>query len=113
MKRYTLSKNLTLFRQARLATSLLVRRSASINRKCILAEYLRSLLERGPDNERSNNMNTLTLTFAEKKAAEAAFRGLPADPHWPANALAIYHGIVAQTQGRNIVEDSELECVLA
>jgi len=53
------------------------------------------------------------LTFAEQRAAEAAFRGLPADPEWPANARAIYHGIVAQTQGRNIVEDLEPECILA
>jgi hypothetical protein len=58
-------------------------------------------------------MNTLTLTFAEKKAAEAAFRGLPVDPDWPTNARAIYDGIVAQTQGRNIIEDIEPECVLA
>ena len=54
-----------------------------------------------------------SLTFAEKRAAEAAFRGLPADPQWPANARAIYFGIVEQTQGRNIVEDTEPECVLA
>jgi hypothetical protein len=53
------------------------------------------------------------LTFAERKAAEAAFRGLPADAHWPVNARAIYYGIVAQTQGRNIVEDSDPECVVA
>ena len=58
-------------------------------------------------------MNSLTLTFAEKRAAEAAFRGLPADPQWPANARAIYYGIVAQTQGRNIIEDTEPECILA
>ena len=58
-------------------------------------------------------MTILMLTFAEKRAAEAAFRGLPADPQWPVNARAIYYGIVAQTQGRNIVQDSDWECVMA
>jgi hypothetical protein len=49
------------------------------------------------------------LTFDEKRAAEAAFRGLPIDPKWSSSADAIYYGILAQTQGRNIVEESVLE----
>ncbi len=54
-----------------------------------------------------------TLSFDEKKAAEAAFRGLSIDPTWSESALAIYYGILAHTQGRNIVEDVEPEGVLS
>ena len=50
-----------------------------------------------------------TLSFDEKKAAEAAFQGLPIDPAWPVSAQAIYCGILAHTQGRNIVEEGVLE----
>ena len=50
-----------------------------------------------------------TLTFAERKAAEAAFHGLPPDPTWPPHALAIYLGIIAQTKGRNLCEDEAYE----
>jgi hypothetical protein len=49
------------------------------------------------------------LTFDEKKAAEAAFRGLPIDSTWPPSAQAIYAGILARTLGRNIVEEAALE----
>jgi hypothetical protein len=52
------------------------------------------------------------LTFDEQKAAEAAFRGLPADLMWSSSAHAIYDGILAHTQGRNIVEESLLEAAL-
>ena len=52
------------------------------------------------------------LTFDERKAAEAAFRGLPADPTWSSSAHAIYDGILAHTQGRNVVEESVLEAAL-
>ena len=52
------------------------------------------------------------LTFDEKKAAEAAFRGLPVDPTWSSSAHVIYYGILAHTQGQNIVEESVLEAVL-
>ena len=52
------------------------------------------------------------LTFDEQKAAEAAFRGLPANPMWSSSAHAIYNGILTHTQGRNIVEESVLEAVL-
>jgi len=50
-----------------------------------------------------------TLSFDEKKAAEAAFQGLPIDPAWSVSAQAIYFGILAHTQGRNIVEEGVLE----
>ena len=49
------------------------------------------------------------LTFDEKRAAEAAFRGLPFDPSWSRSAQVIYHGILMRTHGRNIVEESVLE----
>lgn len=53
------------------------------------------------------------LSFDEKKAAEAAFRGLPIDPTWSSNAQAIYCGILAHTQGRNIVEEGMLEAAVS
>jgi hypothetical protein len=34
------------------------------------------------------------LTFDEKKAAEAAFQGLPCDPQWSASAREVYDGIL-------------------
>jgi hypothetical protein len=43
------------------------------------------------------------LTHDESKAAEAAFRGLPLNPHWSARAQAVYYGIVAVTNGQDIV----------
>ncbi len=52
------------------------------------------------------------LSFDERKAAESAFRGLPADPTWSSSAHAIYHGILARTQGRNVVKESVLEAAL-
>lgn len=53
------------------------------------------------------------LTFDEKRAAEAAFRGLPFDPGWSQSAQVIYHGILMRTHGRNIVEETLLETVLS
>ena len=53
------------------------------------------------------------LTFDEQKAAEAAFRGLPANPMWLSNAHAIYNGILTHTQGRNILEESMLEAAIS
>lgn len=53
------------------------------------------------------------LSFDEKKAAEAAFRGLPVDPNWSLGAQSIYQGILAHTQGRNIVEEILVETVVA
>lgn len=56
---------------------------------------------------------TYILTFDEHKAAEAAFRGLPRDPRWSASAQAIYSGLLAQTRGRDIVEEVTLEYALS
>jgi hypothetical protein len=44
------------------------------------------------------------LSNDEQKAAEAAFRGLPADPHWSERGQAVYRGIMAQTNGHDIVD---------
>lgn len=35
----------------------------------------------------------MSLTFAERQAAEAAYQGRPLDPLWPGHAQQIYHGI--------------------
>lgn len=39
------------------------------------------------------------LTHDEKKAAEAAFRGLPFDPNWSAAARSVYEGILNTSRG--------------
>ena len=52
------------------------------------------------------------LTFDEKKAAEAAFRGLPIDPAWSPSAQTIYAGILRRTLGRNIVEEATQETLV-
>lgn len=44
-----------------------------------------------------------SLTHDEKKASEAAFRGLPLDDHWTEAAKAVYEGIV-QALGKNPME---------
>jgi len=57
--------------------------------------------------------NTMTteapLTYDEHKAAEAAFRGLPLDPKWSQRAQCVYRGILAVTNGRDIVTNTEIE----
>jgi len=53
-----------------------------------------------------------TLSFDEKKAAEAAFQGLPIDEAWSVSARTIYFGILAHTKGRNIVEEEVLEATV-
>lgn len=47
------------------------------------------------------------LTYDEHKAAEAAFHGLPLDPEWSRHDQEIYIGILAVTNGRDIVKDTE------
>jgi hypothetical protein len=46
-------------------------------------------------------MHLRGLTFQEKKAAEAAFRGLPLEPQWSEKAKAIYEGI-AKARGLSL-----------
>ena len=53
-------------------------------------------------------MTTKPLTNDERKAAEAAFRGLPFNSSWSAAARVVYDGIIHSTQGRTIVSDPEL-----
>ena len=61
------------------------------------------------ERERERMDRSRILSFDEKKAAEAAFRGLPVDPAWSLSAQSIYCGILGHTQGRNIVEETILE----
>jgi hypothetical protein len=49
-----------------------------------------------------------SLTYDDHKAAEAAFHGLPLDPKWSPHAQEIYRGILAVTNGRDIVKDTEI-----
>ncbi|HMU30875.1 MAG TPA: hypothetical protein PLY42_13665 [Nitrospira sp.] len=53
------------------------------------------------------------LTHDERKAAEAAFRGLPLDAQWSRGAQTIYIGILEVTRGRDIVGDDLWEEVAA
>jgi hypothetical protein len=46
-------------------------------------------------------MATRELTYDEKKAAEAAFRGLPINPSWSAAARGVYDGIIIARQMKN------------
>jgi hypothetical protein len=46
-------------------------------------------------------MATRELTYDEKKAAEAAFRGLPINPSWSAAARGVYDGIITARQMKN------------
>jgi len=47
------------------------------------------------------------LTYDEQKASEAAFQGLPLDLKWSGHAQAIYLGILAITNGRDIVAGAD------
>jgi len=49
------------------------------------------------------------LTHDERKAAEAAFRGLPPNSRWSQGAQQIYMGILEITHGRDVVTDLEWE----
>ena len=53
-------------------------------------------------------MTTKSLTNDERKAAEAAFRGLPFDSGWSTAARTVYDGILTMTQGRSVIPDPEL-----
>jgi hypothetical protein len=48
------------------------------------------------------------LTYDERKAAEAAFRGLPLDPSWSEAGRAVYHGILHAVGGNAIVAGSDV-----
>jgi hypothetical protein len=57
-------------------------------------------------------MNGSPLTHDQQKAAEAAFRGLPINPRWSDSAQEIYRGILAVTNGRDIVTETATEIEL-
>ena len=42
------------------------------------------------------------LTSDQKKAAEAAFLGLPCNPEWSAIAAAVYDGLVTALRGKTV-----------
>jgi hypothetical protein len=46
------------------------------------------------------------LTYDERKAAEAAFRGLPVDPTWSKSARGVYDGILSAMEGKPGLEDT-------
>lgn len=46
-------------------------------------------------------------TSDEQKASEAAFHDLPLNPKWSRHAQVIYLGILAVTNGRDIVADAD------
>ena len=50
-------------------------------------------------------MPTRDLTYDERKAAEAAFRGLPVDPKWSKAARGVYDGILSAMQGKPGLDD--------
>ncbi|WHZ22105.1 MAG: hypothetical protein OJF47_001217 [Nitrospira sp.] len=56
------------------------------------------------------------LTYDEKKAAEAAFRGEPFNPAWSAAAAMVYGGIVSAMEKRHTTEpvesDVTVECAI-
>lgn len=41
------------------------------------------------------SLSQRTLTYDERKAAEAAFRGLPSDPRWSQAARTVYEGLIS------------------
>ena len=57
---------------------------------------------------------TRDLTYDQRIAAEAAFRGLPPDPKWPATARAIYEGLIAAIEGRAVQKQrAEFESLMS
>jgi hypothetical protein len=68
-----------------------------------------------PDVEASDLLSTIGfgalyfdmeryLTYDEKKAAEAAFRGLPCDPRWSEAARKVYAGITKARHGHPLID---------
>jgi hypothetical protein len=49
------------------------------------------------------------LTHDEKKASEAAFRGLPVDPSWTDSAKAVYEGLIQALDKKPLSDDFSLE----
>jgi len=51
------------------------------------------------------------LTYDEKKAAEAAFRGEPFNPNWSVAAATVYEGIVSAMCRMQVAALTELDAV--
>lgn len=51
------------------------------------------------------------LTYDEKKAAEAAFRGEPFNPAWSVAAATVYEGIVSAMCRMQVAALTELDAV--
>ncbi|ODT44025.1 MAG: hypothetical protein ABS70_06535 [Nitrospira sp. SCN 59-13] len=51
------------------------------------------------------------LTYDEKKAAEAAFRGEPFNPAWSAAAAVVYEGIVSAMCRMQVASLTDMEAV--
>lgn len=51
------------------------------------------------------------LTYDEKKAAEAAFRGEPFNPAWSAAAAGVYEGIVSAMCRMQVASLTDMEAV--
>jgi predicted Ser/Thr protein kinase len=66
-------------------------------------EYSRALAEsKTPETTRPR-----ALTYDEKKAAEAAFRGEPFNSAWSAAAARVYSGIVSAMEKRRAIEPAD------
>jgi hypothetical protein len=61
-------------------------------------------------------MASRELTYDEKKAAEAAFRGLPVNPSWSAAARDVYEGIIValgeNAPSQPFIDESEVSTAL-
>ncbi|MGC3976266.1 MAG: hypothetical protein QM771_18050 [Nitrospira sp.] len=53
------------------------------------------------------------LTYDEKKAAEAAFRGEPFNPAWSAAAAVVYEGIASAMCRMQVASLTDMEAVPA
>jgi len=51
------------------------------------------------------------LTYDEKKAAEAAFRGEPFNPAWSVAAAAVYEGIVSAMCRMQVAALTDMEAI--
>lgn len=68
-------------------------------------EYNRDLVE----SKAIETTRPRALTYDEKKAAEAAFRGEPFNPAWSAAAARVYSGIVSAMEKRQATEQADSE----
>lgn len=69
------------------------------------------------DASNANGESPRSLTYDEKKAAEAAFHGEPFNPSWSVGAWRVYEGIQMAKGARTLVSlgDASInsECVMS